>query len=67
MSTENKEIQIKKLLNEKKVLESKLYFLNNQIETICFPHEWENDIIENPHNSSLYKIVYCKRCEYVCK
>lgn len=53
---------LEELLCEKRILESKLYVLNDLIYNTCV-HKWEKDYIENPHTEEITKIIYCNNCE----
>lgn len=53
---------LEELLCEKKILESKLYVLNDLIYNTCV-HKWEKDYIENPYTEEITKIIYCNNCE----
>ena len=54
---------IRDLLREKKILESKLYYLNDRLYNTCSHEKWLIEHIENPNNYNTYKITYCDICE----
>lgn len=53
---------LEELLCEKKILESKLYVLDDLIYNTCV-HKWEKDYIENTYTEEITKIIYCNNCE----
>jgi len=51
-----------KLLQEKKHLESKLFELNERIYNSC-SHKWTIDYIENGFTYQTIRVEYCEYCE----